>query len=219
MQRTTGISNTIGSSTTSVPSPSLNRLTPHDKKKSRTQPSIHMNQGLTSIYFSFLCQACDWTSLSKILFTIFFIGGGSTSGFGLNSTHFDSSSTTSSCSSSTPSSPALALPSHISANHTPTSASQITQFRFPGTIYNFKICFSRNDVNFCGHLTTDVRQADRAQSAETLLSPLSHVPLSAKNSTSVINSVTTLSPGTIIGFNFLHSGPYFKFVTNLKFFS
>ncbi|EFX69435.1 hypothetical protein DAPPUDRAFT_329047 [Daphnia pulex] len=144
MQRTTGISNTIGSSTTSVPSPSLNRLTPHDKKKSRTQPAIHMNQG-----------------------------GGSTSGFGLHSTHFDSSSTTSSCSSSTPSSPALVLPSHISANHTPTSASQITQFRFP-----------------------DVRQADRAQSAETLLSPLSHVSLSAKNSTSVINSVTTLSPAS-----------------------
>jgi hypothetical protein len=29
----------------SVPSPSLTRLTPHDKKKSRTQPAIHMNQG------------------------------------------------------------------------------------------------------------------------------------------------------------------------------
>lgn len=45
LQRTTGISNTIGSSVMSVPSPSLIRLTPHDKKKSRTQPAIHMNQG------------------------------------------------------------------------------------------------------------------------------------------------------------------------------
>lgn len=64
----------------------------------------------------------------------FIQGGGSTSalGFGLNSSHFDSSSTTSSCSSSTPSSPALVLPSHMSASHTPPSASQNTQFRFPG---------------------------------------------------------------------------------------
>ena len=54
---------------------------------------------------------------------------------------------------------------------------------------------SRNGVKFCGYQTTDVRQADRAQSAETLLSPLSHVPLSSKNSTSVINSIATISPG------------------------
>ncbi|KZS20755.1 Kinase suppressor of Ras 1 [Daphnia magna] len=144
LQRTAGLNNAIGNSIMSVPSPSMIRLTPHDKKKSRTQPAIHMNQG-----------------------------GGSTSvlGFGMGSTHFDSSSTTSSCSSSTPSSPALALPSHISANHTPTSASQTMQFRFP-----------------------DVRQADRAQSVETLLSPLSHMPHSAKNNSSIVNSLVNTSP-------------------------
>ncbi len=41
----------------------------------------------------------------------------------------------------------------------------------------------------------DVRQADRAQSVETLLSPLAHVPLSAKSSTSVINSIATINSG------------------------
>ncbi len=39
----------------SVPSPSLIRLTPHDKKKSRTQPAIHMNQGLA---FAFQLNRC-----------------------------------------------------------------------------------------------------------------------------------------------------------------
>ena len=56
MQRATGINNTIGSSMMSVPSPSLIRLTPHDKKKSRTQPAIHMNQG--SDFFSVLVFFC-----------------------------------------------------------------------------------------------------------------------------------------------------------------
>ncbi|XP_059350821.1 kinase suppressor of Ras 1-like [Daphnia carinata] len=146
LQRTAGMNNAIGNSIMSVPSPSMIRLTPHDKKKSRTQPAIHMNQG-----------------------------GGSTSvlGFGMGSSHFDSSSTTSSCSSSTPSSPALALPSHISANHTPTSASQTMQFRFP-----------------------DVRQADRAQSVETLLSPLFHMPQTSKpiQRISIISAVISRSP-------------------------
>lgn len=47
LQRTAGLNNAIGNSIMSVPSPSMIRLTPHDKKKSRTQPAIHMNQGLT----------------------------------------------------------------------------------------------------------------------------------------------------------------------------
>ena len=53
----------------------------------------------------------------------------------------------------------------------------------------------------------DVRQTDRAQSVETLLSPLSHVPLSAKNSASVVNSIATISSG-----NFRH---YFSYCTLL----
>ena len=41
-----GVGINVGSSMMSVPSPSLIRLTPQDKKKSRTQPAIHMNQGI-----------------------------------------------------------------------------------------------------------------------------------------------------------------------------
>jgi hypothetical protein len=75
------------------------------------------------------------------------------------------------------------------------------------------------------HQSTDVRQADRAQSAETLLSPLSHVPLSAKNSSSIINSIVTLSPGTegILwywgGILCIYFRQVFECVENLKFLS
>jgi len=144
LQRSGGIGITMGSSMMSVPSPSLIRLTPIDKKKSRTQPAIHMGPG----------------------------GGSTGLGFGLTSAHFDSSSTTSSCSSSTPSSPALQITAHISSTHTPPSASQHTQFRFP-----------------------DVHQNDRVHSVETLLSPLSHPPLSAKSST--VNLVTSTVSGVV----------------------
>lgn len=44
----------------------------------------------------------------------------------------------------------------------------------------------------------DVRQADRAQSVETLLSPLSRIPHSAKNSTSIVNSIANTSPGNFV---------------------
>ena len=94
-----------GGSVMSVSSLSMIRLTPQDKKKSRTQPAMHVGGSLTSAL-----------------------------GFGLGAVHLDSSSTNSSCSSSTPSSPA---PSHLlmavtSQNATPpSSTSQHTQFRFP----------------------------------------------------------------------------------------
>lgn len=52
MQRQGGISSTIGSSMMSVPSPSLIRLTPHDKKKSQTQPAIHMHQGEGLVFYA-----------------------------------------------------------------------------------------------------------------------------------------------------------------------
>jgi len=144
LQRSGGMGINMGSSMMSVPSPSLIRLTPIDKKKSRTQPAIHMTPG----------------------------GGSTGLGFGLSSVHFDSSSTTSSCSSSTPSSPALIqIPSHITTStHTPPSASHHTQFRFP-----------------------DVHQNDRVHSVETLLSPLSHPPLSAKSSTANLVATPTVT--------------------------
>ena len=45
LQRSGGMGINMGSSMMSVPSPSLIRLTPIDKKKSRTQPAIHMTPG------------------------------------------------------------------------------------------------------------------------------------------------------------------------------
>lgn len=132
----------------------------------------------------------------------FELGGGSTTalGFGLSSSHFDSSSTNSSCSSSTPSSPALVPPPHI-ANQTPPSASQHTQFRFPGIFVYLLPChafiivyqiyfFNPNDDLFC----TDVH-ADRAQSVDALLSPVPHPNLMTKNSNSVTSSISTTSTG------------------------
>ena len=50
LQRPAGGGNNVGSSMVSVPSPSLTRLTPQDKKKSRTQPTMHMTQGMCKLY-------------------------------------------------------------------------------------------------------------------------------------------------------------------------
>lgn len=104
-------------------------------------------------------------------------------------------------------------PPHF-ANQTPPSASQLTQFRFPGTrLANF-MTSSVSYYLWCPRL--DV-QNDRAQSVETLLSPLPHPPLSAKSSNSGVNSVIPTSSGTLMLFG-LYFFVYFNVWRWLRFF-